>query len=633
MINILLGHQAGQMYRLMFHLDLHLNVSFLGQSNLQDGRYGTSINQPMSMGPVSFSHQFDNQFHQQNNLSGTRPTFNANPCGNGEKIGIASHNMFLSANHGLPMITPPEMGTPEYLRLVEILHQSSVQSNGFSDQLNGRGCPREELSGGSEQSGSNSNVGGTKKTPDRVKKLPSRVATEKLWEGSLQLSSSVTLKAVAFFKSGEKLVGNNWPEFIEVKGKVRLEAFEKYVQDLPRSRNRGLMVRCRFHLYYMYLGQLKKEAARQVISVCWKEGSSELGLTGMKEVAKGYKKSSRVGFAQLLSGIDLYLCPRSDPIITILAKYGFFKGMAVLDDKPDSMIGCVVWRKNRPLNPVVNTSDGKTSPNSTQVPERKPSPENPPPEPNQRDEPVSLPSTTNTEISKNLASVEVDHNGGNSSSSSSPLQNPVVSDSCHLVKKRAFEDDDLPEFDFGTGKSTVVNSAVSTNNGLAAVNDQKLDGSRLTQLPNVVKIVERKTNNGCLDPPSKKSKLFDDDDDDMPEWCPPELLHNQLPPTSNFQTLPPCPPRPPPILPLPRADIRPPFSYQPFRPAISSPPTSFMGPPLPPPPPPPPRPPQSQPLPSSSSGRFNPNPALWHRPGSSNVNSSFPSSNRRRSRP
>ena len=42
--------------------------------------------------------------------------------------------------------------------------------------------------------------------------------------------------------SGEKLHDTTWSGFIEVKGKVRLEAFEKYVQDLPRSRNRGLMV-------------------------------------------------------------------------------------------------------------------------------------------------------------------------------------------------------------------------------------------------------------------------------------------------------------------------------------------------------------------------------------------------------
>lgn len=47
--------------------------------------------------------------------------------------------------------------------------------------------------------------------------------------------------------SGEKMPNANWSEFVEVKGNVRLEAFEKYIQDLPRSRNRGLMVR-----YYIF---------------------------------------------------------------------------------------------------------------------------------------------------------------------------------------------------------------------------------------------------------------------------------------------------------------------------------------------------------------------------------------------
>ncbi|KAJ6673251.1 hypothetical protein OIU85_012265 [Salix viminalis] len=170
-----------------------------------------------------------------------------------------------------------------------------------------------------------------------VGKLAS-IAAEKLWDGSLQLNSSVTVSLVAFFKSGEKMPVLKWSEFLEVKGKVRLEAFEKYVQDLPRSRNRGLMV----------------------ISLCCKEGSSKSGLAGMKEVsgskikrmlmlwfAKGYKKGKRVGFVQLSQGIDLYVCPRSDSIITILAKHGFFKGMAAVEGNQDSLIGCVVWRRNQ----------------------------------------------------------------------------------------------------------------------------------------------------------------------------------------------------------------------------------------------------------------------------------------------
>ncbi|XP_042497483.1 uncharacterized protein LOC122076222 [Macadamia integrifolia] len=177
----------------------------------------------------------------------------------------------------------------------------------------------------------------------KSKSLAGKVAppgVEKLWDGSLQLNASVTVSAVAFFKSGEKAPEINWSEFVEVKGKVRLAAFEKFIQELPRSRNRGLMV----------------------ISLCWKVGSSKAGLTGMKEVAKGYKEGERVGFAQLSRGIDLYVCPRSDTIITILAKYGFFKGMAAVEEDQDSLIGCVVWRRNLTssnTNAVSKKSEGK----------------------------------------------------------------------------------------------------------------------------------------------------------------------------------------------------------------------------------------------------------------------------------
>ncbi|XP_039017098.1 uncharacterized protein LOC120147938 isoform X2 [Hibiscus syriacus] len=143
---------------------------------------------------------------------------------------------------------------------------------------------------------------------------------EKLWDGSLNLNSSVTVSVVSFFKSGEKMPDIKWPEHVEVKGKVRLEAFEKYIQELARSRNRGLMI------------------------------------------AKGYKKGERVGFAQLSPGIDLYICPRSDAIITILAKHGFFKGMAAIEDRKNSLVGCVVWRRNHgPADSITKKHEGKRS--------------------------------------------------------------------------------------------------------------------------------------------------------------------------------------------------------------------------------------------------------------------------------
>ncbi|XP_055822752.1 uncharacterized protein LOC129891416 isoform X2 [Solanum dulcamara] len=178
---------------------------------------------------------------------------------------------------------------------------------------------------------------------DEKSRLPSNKmspAAEKLWDGSLQLNSSVTVSVVAFFKSGEKLLDPKWSEFVEVKGKVRLDAFEKYVRDLPRSRNRRLMV----------------------ISICFKEGAPEKGLKGMKQVAREYLKGDRVGFANLSPGVDIYLCPPSNAIITILAKYGFFKGMAAVEGNSELMIGCVVWRKNRTtLTSVLKKSEEKAN--------------------------------------------------------------------------------------------------------------------------------------------------------------------------------------------------------------------------------------------------------------------------------
>ncbi|KAI4335674.1 hypothetical protein L6164_014301 [Bauhinia variegata] len=167
---------------------------------------------------------------------------------------------------------------------------------------------------------------GFSKSGEKHKTLTRKVApAEKLWDGFLQLNPSVTVSAVAFFKSGEKMPDIKWSDSVEVKGKVKLEDFQKYVQDLRRSRNRRLMV----------------------VSLRWKEGSSKSGLTGIKKVANGYKEGHRVGFAQLSPGIDLYVCPRSDTIITILAKHGFFKGKTAIEDNKDSLIGCVVWRRNQ----------------------------------------------------------------------------------------------------------------------------------------------------------------------------------------------------------------------------------------------------------------------------------------------
>lgn len=65
-----------------------------------------------------------------------------------------------------------------------------------------------------------------------------------------------------FFCSGEKMCDVQWSDIAEVKGKVRLDAFEKYIQDLSRSRNRRLMVR--YDLFHISLTR----QFRYVYSAC-----------------------------------------------------------------------------------------------------------------------------------------------------------------------------------------------------------------------------------------------------------------------------------------------------------------------------------------------------------------------------
>ncbi|KAH9301221.1 hypothetical protein KI387_012804, partial [Taxus chinensis] len=86
-------------------------------------------------------------------------------------------------------------------------------------------------------------------------------SSEKLWEGMLQLNPLVVETVMAVFKSGEKTSAKEWSKFVEVKGRVRLDAFEKFLQELPLSRSRAVMV----------------------VSICCKDASLESTLITIQE--------------------------------------------------------------------------------------------------------------------------------------------------------------------------------------------------------------------------------------------------------------------------------------------------------------------------------------------------------------
>ncbi|XP_024311858.1 LOW QUALITY PROTEIN: uncharacterized protein LOC104581446 [Brachypodium distachyon] len=144
-----------------------------------------------------------------------------------------------------------------------------------------------------------------------------------LWEGTIQLDSCRKETIVACFESGEKIQDIQWPKSIVVKGRVKLEDFEKFVKELPPSRSRIMMV----------------------ISLHEKVGSSKVGLKGTKEAANSFEQRQRVGFAEICEGCGLYVCPRSDHIIKLLDEYGFYKCTSTTETNQDSLIGFVVWNK------------------------------------------------------------------------------------------------------------------------------------------------------------------------------------------------------------------------------------------------------------------------------------------------
>ncbi|KAK8550153.1 hypothetical protein V6N12_038881 [Hibiscus sabdariffa] len=110
---------------------------------------------------------------------------------------------------------------------------------------------------------------------------------ERVWEGMLQLNVSSMTSVICIFKSGEKTTTKDWPGLLDIKGRVRLDAFEKFLQELPMSRSRAVMV----------------------VHVVCKEGSTESERGSLLEAADSYILDGRVGFAEASSGVEIYFCP------------------------------------------------------------------------------------------------------------------------------------------------------------------------------------------------------------------------------------------------------------------------------------------------------------------------------------
>ncbi|CAH2044423.1 unnamed protein product [Thlaspi arvense] len=288
--------------------------------------------------------------------------------------------------------------------------------------------------------------------------------------------------------SGEKAKTSEWPTLVEVKGRVRLSAFGKFVKELPLSRSRVLMV----------------------MNVVCKDGISQSQRDSLSEVAKSYVADQRVGYAEPTSGVELYLCPPRGETLDLLGK---IISKDHLDEVKCSdnigLIGVVVWRRavaspgsrHKPGFKRQHSSSGTKS--SVLAPENK-----------------------KTSSSRNVKNpppvVTLASMGSHGLHSREDVDDEDVPPG--FGPEAAKDDDDLPEFNFSSSTAPVTSSP------RPATQSRSMD-----QVRELILKYGNSEGSGSKRPWDD----HDDDDDDIPEWRPEVSGHQvqiQPPPPPGFRT-------------------------------------------------------------------------------------------------
>ncbi|XP_058111741.1 uncharacterized protein LOC131255057 [Magnolia sinica] len=364
---------------------------------------------------------------------------------------------------------------------------------------------------------------------------------EHVWEGLLQLNVSAMVTVIGFFKSGEKTSAKDWPNFLEIKGRVRLDAFEKFLQELPMSRSRAIMV----------------------VHFCWKEGSPESGRLHLSEVSDSYVADERVGFAEPAPAVELYFCPPHVKMIEMLSRHLPKDHTEILNAIDDGLIGIVVWRKP----PVTSSISPKMSSYQRQNSKRQ-----------------------------HFSSKKQQERDGNVKQSVPPLPNgpppsnpdpPSDDDNIDDIPPGfgpavARDDDDLPEFDFVKNTKPLLSQFPSPNPSRGSGMGQIRPSIRPHQMQQMRELVHKygqgKTSANPANWQSGQGFGIEtqpwNDDDDIPEWQPDQenqqppppppplhgfqqqtlpahLVNQQLGPMPSQPLVPPGPPLPIPLQPLP----------------------------------------------------------------------------------
>ncbi|KAG6391277.1 hypothetical protein SASPL_149030 [Salvia splendens] len=304
-----------------------------------------------------------------------------------------------------------------------------------------------------------------------------------VWNGILQLNISSSITVGGLFYSGEKTSTKEWSGSLEIKGRVRVDAFEKFLQELPMSRTRAVMV-----LHFIL-----------------RDKSSEEQRSNLTEAISSYIGDERLGYAEPVAGVELYLCPPASRMFEMLNKHILRERPGTEESFENGLIGVVVWRRAHISNAI--------SPNSSSHQKHafKKQPLAAPPK-RFHDSPNLNP---NTPTRKSQLPPPDDDNDD-----IPPGFGPGAAEK---------DDDDLPEFNFSARE---LNPSASRNS---------LHGfKKLTRPVEDVRELIKKYGQGGPSVVNSKSVVVDDrrfgiepwnddDDDDIPEWRPqaPQLPHHQ----------------------------------------------------------------------------------------------------------
>ncbi|WVZ77387.1 hypothetical protein U9M48_025258 [Paspalum notatum var. saurae] len=307
---------------------------------------------------------------------------------------------------------------------------------------------------------------------------------ESIWEGAIQLTV------------GEKPSLKDWRSFVEIKGRVKLSAFQEFVEQLPKSRSRAIMI----------------------TELCWKEGSPESGRQHILQTIDAYISDERVGLAEPAEGIELYLCPSHGKTVEILSRHLPKEHQESLAVAGSSFIGVVVWR--RPNLPRVPTSHHRHDGSKRQSILRKPQVTNPAARPslplNSYGAPPGFPNQRHHREEEDVTD------------DVPPGFGPGV----------ARDEDDLPEFNFVNSSRPAANVTAHSYKGRQHVPPPSARPAE--QMRELVQKYGKR-------PSAQAHPWDDDDDDDIPEWNPSQATHQPirqqpLPPAPQQLPLPPPPP-------------------------------------------------------------------------------------------